>query len=437
MICHAGHGARTHETGRQSMIRGGASWEAARGETSRVTTVLIGDSQTWRVGPRVLSVDGRFAPRGAHYPSIGWFNWANAALGAALSIVANLALPGKRADEVLAEQVPTVVAMPVPPALCCAYVGINDVAQGRTASGIIRDLDAIFAAVGSVGVVVAAATIMTTASLTDSQKKEMHTVNAWLRRQSQSRDAFILIDWAPHLADADGDPVSGFYVDGVHPTPAGAARMGAVAAGAFESFVPWMGDVSFPAELPKPHIGSSELYAGTAGPGVTGIVASGWEISAEHGSADVEASVLHRNDGVAGEWQELRMADGAVRAEGRLVPATAGQIWEAAVEIETDGDASEHLVHLGLRVDVSGSGQSLSCLGSDPEVPSMEGEPLCDAPPRMVLRTPPLLLAAGARGLVLRVHAFGGTGAGSVRIGRVALSEISRYRQTPMQALIS
>ncbi|MHC9045607.1 SGNH/GDSL hydrolase family protein [Microbacterium saperdae] len=397
---------------------------AARSAAARVTTALIGDSQTWRVGPRVLSTGGRSAPQEAHYPSIGWANWTNAALGAALSIVANIAQPGKRADEVRAEQVPAIVTMPVAPALCCAYVGINDVAQGRTASVIIRDLDAIFAELGSAGIQVAAATVMATASLTLSQKNEMHTVNAWLKRQSQSRVGFILIDWAAQLADVAGDPVSAFYVDGVHPTPAGAARMGAIAAAALGPFVPWSGDSSFPDDRPKPFIGSSELRAGRAGPGVAGTVAPGWTVSAEHGTADVEASVLPREDGRAGEWQRLRIRDGAVRAEAGPVSATAGQTWEAAVEIETDGVALGSLSRLALHVEVRGSEQVLSCLGPDPEVPTGEGEPHHDIPHRMVLRTPPLLLAEGAHSLVLRLQAFGGTGDGAIRIGRVALVRI-------------
>lgn len=325
-----------------------------------VTAAALGDSNTARNGPWGY-------PNRQYLPATAWFHLAAARTGQRVRLTNNFAVSGTRADEMLADQVPKVLALSPEPSVVTVMAGTNDVGQGRTAQQIIASLDAAYAALTDRGIVVIAGTILPSERWDTTELSTVSEVNQWIR----ARGGIEVADFNVTLSTASGAPEPGVLMDGTHISTVGAALMGRTVASILARMFPPV-DI-FPSQ-------AANLLAG----GTTALRADGVDATVGSGFA-------------------------------------AGDTVVGLVEFETDlgADAMTRQVEA-----------SLSALGTESTAGTFIDTPGYDGPevalttvPRAgVLTTPPMVVPAGTDRLALTARVTGGEG--SFRFGRVALVKV-------------
>lgn len=323
-----------------------------------VTAAAIGDSNTNRNGP--------WGHVWQNYtPQLAWFHQAATRVGQRVRMTNNFAVPGTRSDEMLAQQVPQVLALSPQPSVVTVMAGTNDISQGRTAAQVIASLDATYDAMAEPGIKVIAGTVLPSLRWDTPEKlATVAEVNAWI----MARVGVEVVDFHALLADETGAPKPGVLMDGTHISPRGAALMGAELAPLLEQM--------FPAVDVFPSPGANLVPAG---------------------------SVNVRADGV-----DVGVLDGF----------TPGDRVVALVEFETDQGADATVRQIEATVVAGGTSNTA---GAFTDTPAYDGpEAVLGSVPRSgVLMTPPMRVPAGTDGLSLSVRVSGG--AESFRVGRVAL----------------
>jgi len=394
----------------------------------------IGDSWFNRNGPYLYGT----GDPSQYYPHLGIFRHAAVALGQRVSLRSNFAVSGKRADEVLAAQVPQVLALDPRPAFCTVLAGTNDLTQGRTSAQIIASLDDIYTALTDAGIIVFAFTVPPSDTEYDAtETTRLHAVNDWIKAQPRARNGVYVTDAHTILtakAAPDGGPITGVLADEagvhIHPTSKGAALVGAGLAQIMAPLFPPV-DV-FPGPGNPNNLGPGPFMVGTGGSkgaGVTGNVATGWDAS-PIGACSVVASKVARTDGLPGEWQQFVVTSGSIAMSNAawFTGFTAGDTIKMFVEFETDASMDAATTRFDCFVSVGGHGAEPAAVlaGGLLETP---GTPGADDPstvwtklPRSgVIETPTLVVPSGAvNGDCYAIRAYNATG-GTFRIGRVAI----------------
>lgn len=377
------------------------------------TVAMIGDSIT---AAHVETGTSPSLQRGAN----GWLWHANIALGDALRMTSCLAISGKRADQVLSEQVPQVLALSPRPTCCTVLAGTNDLTASRTVAQIQADLLAIYDALTAAGIVVVAGLITPRSSYISS----ITQINRWIKTLATTRRGFIAVDWFTPLSDATGAPASGMLHDGLHPSHSGAAVMGKALASALRPVVPHYDPFPMPGEaLNLLANGMMTGTSGTKGTGITGGLATSWTI-ARTGSATAVASKVARTDGIPGEWQQFAItATGTDRLDLSASVTTTGMaIGDRLVmvtEYEVDSAATyphlwQQFTSLQSTAAVGGGGGHLGA------VSAYTFGPWAALPQAGVLVSQPWAVPSGhslpfsAMTMYLRIL----PGAGNVRVGR-------------------
>lgn len=265
----------------------------------------------------------------------GLFNWANALAGMPFNFVYNGGVSGERSDQILA-RVSTVLSNELE--WLFEMCGINDVSQlaahfasDATAceDAIVTNRTAIWAqAVGNGVKVVALATLPPAAAqaMTLTQKTIITRANRRLKVIAE-RNGVIWVDAHAAVIDtslATGVGLAANYYDGLHPSTAGAYKIGAYIATKINPFIKkYDGLVSSPIDCFQQDSTSKNLMdaasglfvsgtAGTASTGVTGTVATNWTLARTVGAAATAvASIVTAPDSV-GSAQRLVITSTAV-----------------------------------------------------------------------------------------------------------------------------
>jgi lysophospholipase L1-like esterase len=137
--------------------------------------------------------------------------------------VLNRGVNGERSDEIRARFVRDAVAPR--PQVVVLIAGVNDVYQGRPAADAVEQLRGMYARAAEAGLPVIAGTILPYNTATADQNARMHTVNAWIRRETRGARLLAFADTRAAVA-APGDPdMLSDTPDGLHPSPAGYRAM--------------------------------------------------------------------------------------------------------------------------------------------------------------------------------------------------------------------
>lgn len=389
---------------------------------------MVGDSISDRNGPWGNGQRTGVPNTTAYFPQVAWFQHANTAAGQRVYVppTQNFAVSGKRTDEMLAQQVPSVLALNPLPSFCTVLGGTNDVGQGRTSAQVIADLDSIYTALTNVGIRVIAFTIPPSTVWDAAKLATVSTINRWIKSQPNSRRGVHVVDFFTVLADTAGAPASGVLADGTHQSAKGAAIMGAALAPVLTTLFPPLD--AFPGPGDTTQLAVNPFQTGTAGAkgtGVTGSIATGWfAATADAGTVTAVGSKVARTDSIPGEWTQLAITAGNLRYLSEVAITTGFSVGEqvrALVEFQTDANADTGLVQMEAYIVSTGS---TNTAGTFTDTAGYDGTEvvLTKVPRSGVLRTPPMVIGAGTTGLALWVRFWGAPV--TVRLGRMAVVKV-------------
>jgi lysophospholipase L1-like esterase len=138
-------------------------------------------------------------------------------------VVLNRGVNGERSDQIAARFDRDVLAHKPDAAVIIA--GVNDVYQGRPASHVTGQLDAMYRRALDHGLKVVAGTIVPYNTATAAQNAAMREINAWIATRATPAGTLRVVDTRAAAAAADNpDKLSG-SPDGLHPDREGYRRM--------------------------------------------------------------------------------------------------------------------------------------------------------------------------------------------------------------------
>lgn len=275
---------------------------------------------------------------------------------------------------------------------CVVAIGTNDT-DGSSISfaATTANLETIYINLLAMGITPVAVPPLPRAHDDSTERNEHERIAWWVRTYAQNNTNIILADPTPVLIDAgnsDGEMLSGYTFDDLHPSPAGAYYIGKTIWEAVEPYIPKFdmrvysaGDVYHSSENPQGNLlsnGNVEGTGGTAGTGVSGDVADNMSIAYDSasgiGTFAITASKVARTDGEDGEWQQLVAAGTptssrnyrfyeTVSASGKY---EAGDVLEGMAEYEIDtGHSGLRSVELVIRDRNSGSSTVFTVVDGD------------------------------------------------------------------------
>lgn len=263
------------------------------------TAVLIGDSHFQRGGG---------PPVNNFYTSTSPFNWANSMLGHAFDLLANLAVGGKRTDEVIEVQLAPALALN--PGWVFVVGGTNDPSGALTVGQTIANLDTIITAVVSSGAQCVLSTVPPVDSMLTSDKERLSTINNWIKAQGRSRRGLIVVDaWSVLVDPANGNLQSAYSAGGgdtVHLSARGAHKWGEVMRDAVAPFIGGGGSFARYEDDPRNLIARSHFLIANSG-----VIAQGpstWTVSAMI-TAGCTFAWEDRTD-AAGKWLVITVPNG-------------------------------------------------------------------------------------------------------------------------------
>lgn len=390
----------------------------------------------------------------------GLFNWANALAGMPFTFVYNGGVSGERSDQILA-RVATVMANQLE--WLFEMCGINDVGQlaaqyasNATAceNAIVANRIAIWAYAVGRGAKVVALSILPPAvsqGMSATQKTIIARANRRLK-DTAVRSGVIWVDAHSQVVDtsaATGVGVTSYFYDGLHPSTAGAYRIGAYAATKIAPFVKkYDGLPSNQLDCFQQDSTSYNLMdaasgmfvsgtAGTAGTGVTASpsVATNWTLSRTTGAAaTADASIVVAPDGV-GSAQRLVITSTAANDTFRWFYAPtinisqfpAGSSFYAECAVRVRSATAVKSVHLNAGCYFTG-GATSSPTGSSNLFTSQSDAGSGSADIDLVIRTPVVTLPPDATAISsLRFElfaAFSGAGGATVDAYRCAMIRV-------------
>lgn len=184
-----------------------------------VTIVALGDSTT--AGTPAFKSPIEAPPDGSGNPESQYAYWLQAARPDWR--VLNRGVNGERSDQIRARFDRDVVL--AAPAVVVIIAGVNDVYQGRSAAIVQRELEAMYDAARSAGIVVVAGTILPFNTATPDQNARMHAINDWIRRHvcepSSGQDGVVFCDTRAAVAEPGAPDRLVSSPDDLHPSPDG------------------------------------------------------------------------------------------------------------------------------------------------------------------------------------------------------------------------
>lgn len=369
----------------------------------RKKIAVFGDSITYVYHDR-----SNWTANYVNYGANGYFNWANALLGAPFELViggfggitAAVAYSTYLNADVLSQDVD----------YCFVQMGANDVDGSNTYAGTVADLKKIYDAIEAAGIQLITSTIMPqystgTTALSAANALILVNVNEWIKNYSLDR-GYLCVDFYGVLVDPDStaaEPISGILSDTKHPTTTAAIRMGRLVHDTLKNVIPrypalYRGNTRPAAEvLPNPALRGS---GGTAGTGATGDVAAGWAVARVSGDNTVTCTsdvAADATDLIPSTWQVMTF-DGVGVAASKFSLNDAvyiggktfaeGDIVEASCEVEINIGAGGKGVELLAQFDGDSETMKMHCLKAAQDVTDAFSNM------RLTLKTPPITLPA-------------------------------------------
>ena len=256
----------------------------------------------------------------ASYADYGFFTWADALMGAPHYLIKNAGAGGENTDQILVRFDTDVIALM--PELIYLSGGRNDFKQGKTADYVIANWQIMLDKCDSINafVVMLDAPYGSNLNLTAGAVQQAQIFNNWLRDEARRRRQSLYVPVSAIIADPD--VTSGNYgqtallmTDATHYNNLGAHRIGAYIAKVMAPFIrPWSNFPVSPvngwdfSNTDIPEIRSSNpFFAGTGGTaltGITGQVATGYEVGRSVGVPTCVASIVADRDNI-GNAQRL------------------------------------------------------------------------------------------------------------------------------------
>lgn len=321
--------------------------------TARPATIaLLGDSITEACGGAPAIFPRAVASMGANVelqPVTGYWAWADAYLGARYKLVYNGGVSGESSTQILA-RVGAVTALSPRPTFCVVHAGINDIMNDVAASTTTASLAAIYTALIDAGITPVMTALLPVADsfMTTGRWASWQAVNKWIAGAAQTYPA-LYCNWANAYMDpADGQPLAGMTIEGLHPAGSGAQRIGKLLADTLAAASP---TPAIPRGLTSNrdagNLFSNGMLTGTAGSkptGATGSLATGMGVNwPGGGTGAVTLSKVARTDEVPGEWQQVNVTTASdnlqVYVDGGITTGyAAGDVLTASCDIQTDAN---------------------------------------------------------------------------------------------------
>ena len=377
------------------------------------TVALVGASITYNssVGAGVHETPAVAAA----YAASGSFSWANSFLGHRFTLFANFGIGGKTSTQILAEQVPQVLALPELPQWCivgeAAVNGI--VASSETAAQVTANYEAMIVALNGAGIsVVLQTNPPATAIDTTPEKTALSQVNAWIRAQA-GRAGVVVADVAPPLVDATTGGVrtspQAVTHDGAHWNNFGGMLAGKALADAMRPYVG--GSINLASSnADTESITANPMMVGTAGTlgtAQTGQIATNWT-GAWSVVGTAAFSKVTPTDNVGGEWQRIQLtSQGTLYFRQSLTSGyTVGESLILEAEYRTQDWVSVDRLILELSDSAARYRSDLSATAADVPMPS---------PGWGVLQTPVYVVPSGVTTLTSSLIFRGSSGIVDIR----------------------
>ena len=302
--------------------------------------------------------------------------------------------------------------------------GTNDVSGDRTLAQMTDDMAALVATAQSKAKKVFPLTITPrSTSMTTGRGRIMSGFNQWVMSRANGLSPVNAFGRLVDIASATGAPLAGMLEDGLHPAIPGAEAIGEAVyqaldtAYAFERapVVSSQADTYDATDNPLgnwlPAGGTFAGTGGTAGAGVSGVLAANWSVSREVGAEiTVVCSQIARTDGMPGLMQRLVVSNAAGATSQRILIAplsatrpavTQGQVWRvkgAAVASSMAG-----VEKLSLAIEPAGMGGAFVASWGENQ---LAGATLSGSRDKLVMEPPPIEIPAGASFINIGVRAM-------------------------------
>jgi hypothetical protein len=335
----------------------------------------------------------------------------------------------------------------------CTHVlilsGTNSFAAGVTGSAAWATMAALIATVIASGrrPIIILDLPRAVATWTTAAAQNSFYFNQLARRNAPALGA-IVIDPTKYLADpasSSGDPLSGYYYDGIHQATLAAyycglelsnAVLGAIGKPALPGFAS-RGDIYNVTNNPYGNATQYGLFTGTGGTNTSsggaasGAVADGWNNRTLTGTGTSVASQVARTDGKPGNWQQFVLTSGSGTstyraslitnpAMGANYPSGTAMVLEADVNVSSATGLESFNIAV-YNFDGATLYEGVQALGSTlinstyyPFPSAFSGR----------LRTEPLPYNALANQLLVRIESQVNTGAATIQVGGLELRQV-------------
>jgi lysophospholipase L1-like esterase len=391
-----------------------------------------GGSRVALLGDSITDFNGNYTayPTSVETLSRGYFAWANVYLRHRLTVVTPSTTDfawgasGMTAATMLSNG-DALGAATSAADIMIVLAGTNDLtdAANYTAQQIANNLLSIWNLGLANGKRVVAGTIWPrNNSDTPQVTQKLKDTNRLIRKYVRQTPGVTLCDWYGTTVDPSTNLAasSTYYIDGVHPNPTGASRMGWVLAQVLDQLVPSYGEeIALDAGDTANYVANGALMMGTTGynSATSGQVADNWNLYTGVASATVPSKVA-RTDIWPGMWQQIvqTSANFALQTYGSIggtnQPAI-GDLIYGNIEFETDA-ANWNATQLNLELTFNGSSNVSR------ELTFAEQKPFW-RPPTGILQTPVIPVPTGATLWKLTVNMYG---AGTIRLGRSEVTKV-------------
>jgi hypothetical protein len=355
----------------------------------------------------------------------------------------NFAIAGTGTTEILATQIPQLLALSPRPTHAVINTITNDLTGALGVATIKANLLLIWQTIraSKIQPVMMLDLPRTVASWSATNLQQSCELNQWIRDYGPGLGV-VVIDPISVLADpnnSNGDPLTGYTYDSIHPVPVASYQIGLLLAAYFNTLpgpsvrrIGSRGGVYNAANNQRGNLISAGMMQGAAGtntPGAgtaTGTVATGWNNRVISGTGVSTASVVARADGGPGNWQQLVLTDSSGGSLFRLSLITP--------PVPADGYATGDVVHAEVDLVVSAAsgltGCRLDCFDINTGVVIQQNARAFEfvflvatywpLPPAYTvrLRTPDFTVTTGSANLIFRVEPqLASGGSATVKVG--------------------
>jgi hypothetical protein len=262
-----------------------------------------------------------------------------------------------------------------------------------------------------------------------------------LVRRGVDSIGYTVIDLTPTLADpasATGDPLSGYYADGIHLAHKGAVLAGKEAAAYFtDPGKPYRGfssakdiyDATYNTSGNLIGYGLMQGTSGTStGTGASGTVPTSWKNSINGGTGTSVSSIVARTDGGAGSWWQT-VITGSDGLDIRLIPGTdptTGFATGDKIVLEADIEVESATTMFKIAAGLTAYGTGLVVKGRGEIAAPTSGQNWPDGSYTGRFICPPATVTSDTIQLRPQFNFVCATGGGSatIRIGAVSLRKV-------------